>query len=128
MTQRSEQDPSEYVRMTHGHMQREESRLAGARSSNHHRPVVTSPIARALALLSLLFLALSTGCARGPYVLVPEERVAIDRALVESPAGYDLEPYAVGFSGPVAMTFDGDGNMIVAEGGLAGDEPRIFGF
>ena len=85
--------------------------------------------ASAIALL-LAAVAFSTGlggCAAGPRVLSPEERQPIDRKLVDVPPGFDFEPYAVGLNGPVAMTFDGDGNLIVAEGGMNGEEPRIYG-
>src|SRR5690348_14104869 len=68
-----------------------------------------------------------SGCGSKPHVLEPDDRIAIDRSAVEVPAGFDLEPYAVGLTGPVAMTFDADGNLIVAEGAI-GEDPRIYGF
>lgn len=85
--------------------------------------------ARGGSLLAFVLLAgLLVGCAGGPRVLTPDERQPIDRKLVDSPAGFDLEPYATGLTGPVAMSFDGDGNLLVAEGGMNGEEPRIYGF
>src|SRR4051794_6274646 len=73
--------------------------------------------ARALAL-SLLVAILSTsqtGCAPGPKLLKPDERIAIDRALVEYPSGYTLQPLVRNLTGATAMTFDDQGNLIIAE-------------
>lgn len=67
------------------------------------------------------------GCA-APRVVSPDQRKPIDRKFVEAPGGFELERYAEHLNGPVAMTFDGDGNLIIAEGGLDGSEPRIYGF
>ncbi|HEX8912033.1 MAG TPA: hypothetical protein VF796_06705, partial [Humisphaera sp.] len=50
------------------------------------------------------------------------------RKAVETPGGFDLELYAQDLTGPVAIAFDPDGNLIIAEGGLDGSEPKIYGF
>lgn len=73
-------------------------------------------------------LALLAGCSSGPRVLPPDERTVIDRRLIERPAGFDVELFAVGLDQPIATTFDGDGNLIVAEAGMNRCEPRIYGF
>jgi glucose/arabinose dehydrogenase len=97
-----------------------------ARSNGAWRRPGGAPAAAVIGFVVLLLGA--AGCATGPRVLTSDERHPIDRKLVEGPPGFDLEVYAVGLSGPVAMTFDGDGNLIVAEGGFDGSEPRIYGF
>ena len=80
-----------------------------------------------VATLLVALLAVS-GCAQGPHILPTDQRKPIDRKLVDIPSGYELERYAVDLNGPVGITFDGDGNLIVAEGGLDGSEPQIHGF
>jgi glucose/arabinose dehydrogenase len=94
------------------------------------RPVpAPSGLARRLVvLLASVAAAALGGCAAGPRALPPDERRPLDRKLVDVPPGFDLEPYATGLTGPVAMAFDGDGNLLVAEGGFNGEEPRIYGF
>lgn len=81
-----------------------------------------------LAVVLLAAVVSAGGCGSGPRVLGPDERQPIDRKLVESPSGFDLEVYADGLTGPVSMAIDGDGNTIVAESGADGSEPRIYGF
>ncbi len=66
------------------------------------------------------------GCATGPRVLPPPLQVTIDRHTTEYPDGFDLKPYVVNLDSPTGFCFDEDGNMIVAEGGIDGREPRIL--
>jgi glucose/arabinose dehydrogenase len=81
-----------------------------------------------LLLLAVLLLSVfQTGCAPGPRLLKPEDRLSIDRAIVEYPAGYTLQPVVRNLTGATAMTFDDQGNLIIAEGG-DGDLIRIYGF
>ncbi|QOV88317.1 PQQ-dependent sugar dehydrogenase [Humisphaera borealis] len=80
------------------------------------------------SLLAVLVLAGLTGCGSGPRILPREERKVIDRKLIERPSGFDVELFAVGLDQPIATTFDGDGNLIIAEAGMNRCEPRIYGF
>lgn len=80
-------------------------------------------------LLGLVAVAL-TGCARGPHVVDPLKRYAIDRSVVEYPNNVALTPYIDGLTAPVAIGFEtSDGpykdSVIIAE---SGDNPRIYGF
>jgi len=78
--------------------------------------------------LGAVLLATLGGCSAGPRVLPPDERKLSDRRRIERPSGFDVQLYAVGLDQPVAITFDEDGNMIVAEAGVNRCEPRIYGF
>jgi glucose/arabinose dehydrogenase len=83
---------------------------------------------RAVGLLisALLFI---TGCKVQPTVVLPEQQVAIDRALVEYPSNTELVPVITGLTAPTAIAFDEDGNILVAESGIGGKgSPRIMGF
>lgn len=68
----------------------------------------------------------AAGCAQGPTVIPPDDRVTIDRRLVEYPAGVELQVVAEDLTGPVDCAIDEDGNLIVAESGRGKYEPRIF--
>src|SRR5687768_542243 len=105
----------------------------GSWSINMSEPVwrVGSGIGRllcALAISALLVLGASTGCKRGPAVLPAEGQTIIDRTLVEYPAGTELKPFITGLTAPSAMTFDNEGSLIIAESGIDGRNPRIYGF
>ncbi len=86
-----------------------------------------SPL-RLIVLPSLLVagVLLAGGCARGPTVIPPGQRVTIDRQLVEYPAGVELQEIANDLTGPVDCAVDTDGNLIVAESGRGKYEPRIY--
>ena len=71
---------------------------------------------------------LAGGCTPGPRVLPAVERQAIDRALVEGPAGFTFHRYIENLTGPTAITFDDRGNLMIAEGGIGGRAPAIYGF
>jgi hypothetical protein len=81
---------------------------------------------RSSLVLSLLVLVIG-GCGPGPRLLKPEDRTPIDRALVEYPAGYTFQPVVRNLTGATAITFDDQGNLIIAEGG-DGELVRIYGF
>ncbi len=71
-----------------------------------------------------------TGCARGPRIIDPQKRYAIDRSVVEYPNDVALTPYIDGLTAPVAVAFETDEGpykdaVLIAEGG---DTPRIYGF
>ena len=84
-----------------------------------HQPVV---------VVACLLTTLVAGCVTHPTMLRSEQQTTIDRQLVEYPANSELKPLIEGLTGPVAITFDNDGSLIVAEGGIDGRQPRIFGF
>jgi len=98
---------------------------------NHRRPSPSNSI-NASVPLSLLCVALLApllgGCAGGPALLKPEEQVTIDRQFVEYPAATELKPCVLGLTAPSAIAFDNDGSMLIAESGIGGNTPRIFGF
>lgn len=122
----------------------------GSRQDRHAAPVVVNPgvnssrltavmrfspptsrAARAFAIA--VFAGALAGCSGGPTLLTPEKRVAIDRSLIERPVGLELTTYINNLTTPTAITFetqDGPfkGAMLVAEGGIDGREPRLFGF
>jgi glucose/arabinose dehydrogenase len=74
-------------------------------------------------LLSITFLG---ACARTPVVYKPKDQITIDRKFVDYPAGFELKLVMANLDAPTAMTFDTDGTMLVAEGGIDGDEPHIY--
>lgn len=81
-----------------------------------------------LGVAGVMLLTAGTGCFQRKGYIAEEQRVAVDRGVVEYPAGYRLEVVVDGLSGPSAICFDVEGNMLIAEGGLDGGEPRIRGF
>ncbi len=72
------------------------------------------------------FFALA-GCATGP-TLIKQDQPTIDRKLVEYPAGTELRPFITGLTAPTAMAFDNEGSLLIAEGGIADHDPRIYGY
>src|SRR5687768_13427883 len=76
---------------------------------------------------AILFVLLVTvglgGCARGP-ALVPEgQRKAIDRAVVEYPAGFEFTPFVESLSAPTAIAFGEHGSILIADGGFENGDP-----
>src|SRR4051812_25463964 len=70
----------------------------------------------------------SQGCAPNPRVVAPAARGPIDRSILEGPPGFTVHRYIENLTAPTAMTFDDRGNLIIAEGGLDGRAPAIYGF
>jgi glucose/arabinose dehydrogenase len=85
-----------------------------------------SPFTCCLLCIAFLALCLVTGCQIKPEII--KNPPTIDRALVEYPPGFDFRPYVRGLTGPSAIAFDADGSLLVAESGIDGNDPRIFGF
>jgi glucose/arabinose dehydrogenase len=81
-----------------------------------------------LLLLFVVALSLVQGCATYPVLVPTEHQKTIDRSLVEYPTGYELKPYIRNLTAPTAIAFDNEGSLIVAEGGLGGYSPRLFGY
>ena len=69
-----------------------------------------------------------TGCIHTPSMIGVNKRQVIDRSVVEYPAGFALVPLVQGLNAPTAITFDNEGDLLVAESGIDGCEPHIFGY
>ena len=81
-----------------------------------------------LRILALSGCLLAAGCLHGPYVVPEASRRVIDRRITEYPAGYELKPFMTGLTCPTAICFDdSSGDLIVAEGGVGGRDPKILG-
>jgi glucose/arabinose dehydrogenase len=87
------------------------------RASCHWRP----------AVLGMLLLGVVAGCAPRTVRIDPE-RMLIDRSAVEYPSGYELRVFMRDLTAPTAIAFDDDGTMFIAEGGIGGHSPRVFGY
>jgi glucose/arabinose dehydrogenase len=80
----------------------------------------------ALSVCVLASVVLVAGCRTTPEIL--KNQPSIDRAIVEYPAGFELREHVRGLTAPTAIAFDADGSLLVAESGIGGGEPRVFGF
>jgi glucose/arabinose dehydrogenase len=79
-------------------------------------------------VLVLVAAGLLTGCYYRPLIVPVGQRRGIDRAIVETPTGFELQPYIRFLTDPAAFAFDNNGNLIVAEGTTLDSKVRIFGF
>ena len=79
-------------------------------------------------LLVTAIMSGATGCGPRARVLPAEDRKPIDRSVIEGPTGFTVQRYITGLTAPTSMTFDGQGNLLIAEGGLDGRAPAIYGF
>ncbi|HEY1685112.1 MAG TPA: hypothetical protein VGG19_10140 [Tepidisphaeraceae bacterium] len=68
------------------------------------------------------------GCQYRPMMIAPNQRKALDRAIVETPTGFQLEPYVRYLTDPAAIACDNRGNLLIAEGSTTDSSPLIFGF
>ena len=80
------------------------------------------------SILLIAGMLLVSGCVTGPALLPREQQKTIDRAVVEYPPNFELKPFVVNLTAPAAMAFDSDWSVIIAEGGTASVDPRIFGY
>ena len=103
------------------------ARVRDRKTPPPRRPRLIRGIVGIAVLLSLTVLS-GTGCTPGPRPVPREERKPIDRAVVEGPAGFTFQRYIESLTGPTAMTFDDRGNLLIAEGGIGGRAPAIYGF
>jgi glucose/arabinose dehydrogenase len=97
-----------------------------AQDVNESARRASSPFPFALCLLPFAFAFLTGGCQTKLEII--KNPPSIDRAIVEYPPGFDLKPYSRGLTGPSAIAFDADGSLLIAESGLDGNDPRIYGF
>lgn len=91
----------------------------------------TTPAGRARRCVSLFLFAaclIVAGCGTRPRLIPAAQRKPIDRAVVEFPSGFVLERYAENLTAPTAITFDGQGSLIIAEAGFGSRAPAIYGF
>jgi glucose/arabinose dehydrogenase len=90
------------------------------------------PLSRLTRLVALTLLAAaataSSGCVQVSTFVPAEQRKPIDRALVSYPGGVVLEEVVRGLTAPVDCDIDEQGNLIVAESGAEGRDPRIIGY
>jgi glucose/arabinose dehydrogenase len=96
-----------------------------------HTDTDVSILPRRLRLSTFIALILFTGltgCINQPQMLPLSKQKIIDRNLVEYPSGFALVPVVEGLDQPTAIAFDGDGSLLVAESGMNGSEPHIFGY
>ena len=77
------------------------------------------------ALMAALLLG---GCVSRPTLLPADQRLVVDRSVVEYPAGFDLELFAVNLTAPTALAFDANENILIAQGGIGDTDIAIFGF
>ncbi len=78
---------------------------------------------------SLVLGVLLTGCIHQPQMLSLSRQKPLDRTVVEFPAGCTLIPLVRGLNMPTAMCFDDTNQaMLIAESGIDGSEPHIFGY
>ena len=76
-----------------------------------------------------LVLGVAGGCINQPALLAPSDRKPFDRRAVEFPANTVLTPLVRGLNQPTAICFDNDrGMLLVAESGIDGSEPHLFGY
>ncbi len=68
------------------------------------------------------------GCINQPALLSTADQRSIDRRLVEYPPGFALTPLVRGLNCPTALCFDDRGDLLVAESGIDGSEPHLFGY
>lgn len=90
-------------------------------------------VARITLVVALSMILLHSGCVSGPTLLPVDQRKPIDRKVIEYPVGFVLKTLARGLTAPSSIAFvkeDGpyQGSLLVAESGVDGHSPRIFGW
>ncbi len=86
------------------------------------------PLGVALTAMMLLLLLAAPGCTHRAAFVEPGARKPIDRRLVDYPGGVVLEEVVRGLTAPVDCDVDEQGNVIVAESGADGRDPRITAY
>jgi glucose/arabinose dehydrogenase len=86
-----------------------------------------------LAILGIVATLAATGCVGSPTLLPEAKRTVIDRGLIERPVGLEVTTFIPNLTTPTSIAFVPEGAphpgaVIVAEGGIDGGEPKIFGF
>lgn len=96
----------------------------------HRSNIVRAGRTRRWRVMGWMMVAIAAavgGCASQPHILPLSDQTTIDRRNVEYPSGFELKPYVVNLTAPTAMAFDAQGTLLIAEGGVGGSSPRIFG-
>lgn len=88
---------------------------------------------RSLYLMLLTTVVLIAGCARMPVYVQPQDRKFIDRNSIEFPNGFELSIGYSDLTAPTAIAVVHDegafqGALLIAEGGVDGYRPRIYGY
>jgi hypothetical protein len=78
--------------------------------------------------LIIIVAGLLSGCIHQPQMVPLSRQKLIDRSLVEYPAGCSFVQLIKGLNCPTAMCWDSQGNLLIAESGIDGSEPHIFGY
>jgi glucose/arabinose dehydrogenase len=99
----------------------------------HHPPIRGDTGRRVVPAAGLLFvatilLATAPGCAPRPKMLPAAERTPIDRSIIEGPTGYTVERYIENLTAATSIAFDDRGNLLIAEAGIDGHSPAVYGF
>jgi hypothetical protein len=77
----------------------------------------------------LIFSAFAlTGCIHQPQMLPLSRQTVIDRKFVEYPEKTALVQLVKELNCPTAMCWNDKGDMLIAESGIDGSEPHIFGY
>jgi hypothetical protein len=69
-----------------------------------------------------------TGCIHQPQMLPLSRQKVIDRKFVEYPENTTLVQPIKGLNCPTAICWNEQGDMLIAESGIDGSEPHIFGY
>jgi glucose/arabinose dehydrogenase len=83
---------------------------------------------RSLQTLGVLIALLVTGCIHQPQIVPLSKQKLIDRSLVEYPPGSSLVEIIKDLNCPTAVCWNSAGDMLIAESGIDGSEPHIFGY
>ncbi|MEO6435368.1 MAG: hypothetical protein ABIP55_06350 [Tepidisphaeraceae bacterium] len=81
----------------------------------------------AIVTVMAAILAMS-GCVHSPVFTPAVGRKPIDRLMVDYPGGVVLEEVVRGLTGPCDVDVDEQGNLLIAESGAGGYEPKLFGY
>jgi glucose/arabinose dehydrogenase len=80
------------------------------------------------SLFSVFVAVALTGCIHQPEYLPLSRQRVLDGSLVEYPTGCRLSQVVKDLNCPTAMCWNSDGDMLIAESGIDGGEPHIFGY
>lgn len=83
---------------------------------------------RSLLPLLLLMAVAFTGCIHEPQMIPLANQKPIDRSVVIYPGGCTFTQIIKGLNCPTAVCWDEQGNLYIAESGINGAEPHIFGY
>jgi glucose/arabinose dehydrogenase len=91
-------------------------------------PMRRSPFAVIAGVLLGFICLAGSGCLHSPAMIPLAKQHPIDRKYIEYPSGFELMLAVDGLNSPTAIAVDDNGSLLVAESGLSGPEPHIFGY